>query len=192
MKHIGKLLQIVIFALALATFAIGYEIWSGQRRPVPLQLRSLGPTVTQLERIGELTTTRVHVTDVLFAEGEGYRGSWLIKGDALLACDMSKAKIVKIDADKRIATIRLPPLRVISARIDHSKTKTWSVEKTSWLPWNWGDQEIVHDTAMFHAQRLVETAAVSQQHLGSAKTQAELLIRQIYDYVEWKVEVQWE
>lgn len=192
MKHIGKLLSIVIFALAVTTFSIGYGVWLGKAQPVPPKLRSMGPTVTQLERIGELTTTRVHVTDILFAEGEGYRGSWLIKGDALLACDMSKAKITKVDADKHRATIRLPQLRVISARVDHRKTKTWSVEKTSWLPWNWGDQGIVRDTAMFHAQKLVEAAAGSEQHLGPARAQAELLIRQMYDFVEWKVDVEWE
>ena len=148
--------------------------------------------MTQLERIGELTTTRVHVTDVLSAEGEGYRGSWLIKGDALLSCDMSKAKIAKVQTEKRTATICLPQLRVISARVDLGKTKTWSVEKTTWLPWRWGDQGLVRDTAMFHAQKLVETAAGSERHLGPAKAQAELLIRQMYDFVEWKVDVEWE
>ena len=191
-KQTGKLLLIVIFALVLVTISIGYGLWLGKTQRVPPVVRSTGPTVTQLERIGELTTTRVHVTDVLSAEGEGYRGSWLIKGDALLSCDMSQAKIVNVNAEKRTATIRLPNLRVISARVDHDKTKTWSVEKTTWLPWRWGDQGLVRDTAMFHAQKLVEAAAGSERHLCPAKAQAELLIRQMYDFVEWKVDVEWE
>ena len=173
LKQIGKLILIVFFAVAVIGSSMGVGNWLGKGAPVPPTLPSMGPTVTQLERLGELTTTRVHVTDVLTAEGEGYRGSWLIKGDALLSCDMSKAKIMKLNPEKRTATIRLPPLRVISARVDHSKTKTWSVEKTSWLPWRWGDQGIVRDTAMFHAQKLVETAAGSERNRGPAKAQAE-------------------
>jgi len=191
-KQTGKLLLICFFSLACTTLSIWCGIWLAKTQPVPTVVRSIGPTVTQFERIGELTTTRVHVTDVLSAEGEGYRGSWLIKGDALLSCDMSQAKIVKVDVDKRKATIKLPPLRVISARVDHDKTKTWSVEKTTWLPWRWGDQGVMRDAAMFHAQKLVETAAGSERHLGPAKAQAELLIRQMYDFVEWKVAVEWE
>jgi hypothetical protein len=191
-KQTGKLILIVFFSLALTTLLTWYGIRLGKSQPLPPQVRSMGPTVTQLERIGELTTTRVHVTDVLTAEGEGYRGSWLIKGDALLSCDMTKVKIVKVHNDKRIATIRLPQPRVISARVDHDKTKTWSVEKTSWLPWRWGDQGIVRDTAMFHAQKLVVAAAGSERHLTPAKAQAELLIRQMYEFVEWKVDVEWE
>jgi len=192
MKQTSKLMLIVVCALAATAFSVAYGIRLGKGLPAPPMLKSIGPTVTQLERIGELTTTRVHVTDVLTAEGEGYRGSWLIKGDVLLSCDMSKAKIVNRNPEKRTATIRLPPIRAISARVDHSKTKTWSVEKTSWLPWNWGDQGIVRDTAMFHSQQLIEAAAGSERHLTPAKAQAELIVRQMYDFVDWKVDVEWD
>jgi hypothetical protein len=152
----------------------------------------MGPTVIQLEKLGELTTTRVHITDLLWAEGEGYRGSWLISGDALLSCDVSNAKIMNVNAETRTALILLPPLRVISARVNHDKTKTWSVEKTTWLPWNWGDQGVMRDAAMFHAQQLIESAAGSERNLGPARAQAELLIQQLYDFVKWKVDVEWE
>ena len=192
MKQAAKLLLIGVFALALTMGSIWYGTQLHKSQRVPPVVKSTGPTVTQLERIGELTTSRVHVTDVLSAEGEGYRGSWLIKGDALLSCDISKAKIVKVNNEKRTATVHLPPMRVISARVDHGKTKTWSVEKTSWLPWYWGDQGIVRDTAMIHAQKLVEAAAGSERNLAPARAQAELLIRQMYDFVEWKVIVEWE
>jgi hypothetical protein len=181
--------------LLLIVVSVGYGIWLGRGRaipPAPPTVRSMAPTVIQLERLGELTTTRVHVTDVLWAEGEGYRGSWLISGDALLSCDVSKPAITNVNLDQHTATIRLPSLRMISARVDHEKTKTWSVEKTSWLPWKWGDQGVLRDAAMVHAQKLIETAAGSERHLGPAKSQAELLIRQIYAFVEWKVDVEWE
>lgn len=129
---------------------------------------------------------------MLWAEGEGYRGSWLVSGDALLACDVSKARIDHIDVAKRTATIRLPPLQVISARVNHEKTKTWSVEKTTWLPWKWGDRDVLTNAAMIHAEKLIENAAGADQHLVSAKAQAELLIKQLYEFIDWTIEVQWE
>ena len=95
--------------------------------------------MSQLEKIGELATSRIHVTDILMADGEGFRGAWLIKGDALLTCDVSRAKILNLNPAARTATLRLPPLRVTSARVDHTKTKTWSVEKKTWLPWTGGN-----------------------------------------------------
>lgn len=152
----------------------------------------MAPTVTQLERIGELAATRVHVTDVLSAEGEGYRGSWLIKGDALLSLDVSKATIVRVNTATRTATMRLPQPRVVSARVDHDRTKIWSVEKTTWLPWKWGDQGVLRDAAMYHAQQLIESAAASERNLALARSQTELIIHRMYDLVDWKIDVDWE
>lgn len=156
------------------------------------QIRSLGPTISQLERISELVPIRIHVADVLIAQGEGYRGAWLIKGDAVLSCDVSRAKIVHIDSSARIATLRLPPLRVTSARVDHERTKTWNVQKTSWLPWSGGDQNALRDTAMYHAQRLIEETALSDRNLEPARNQTEILIQQMYEIVGWDVAIEWE
>ena len=182
----------LVVILGCAVVGLSFWIWLHFRSADPAYIRSITPTVTQLERIGELAATRVHVTDVLYAAGEGHKGSWLINGDALLSCDMSKAAIVDVDTEARTATIRMPPLRVIAARVNHDKTKTWSVEKTTWMPWKWGNQGVMRDAAMFHAQQLIETAAGSERHLVSAKAHAESLIRQMYDFVEWKVDVEWE
>jgi hypothetical protein len=185
----------LICVLLLMAISFGFGIWLVRNRTfAPTRANSMGPTVIQLEKLGELTTTRVHVTDVLSSSSVGYRGSWLISGDALLSCDVSKATLVDLNTEARTATIRMPPLRVITARVNHDKTKTWSVERTSWLPWQWGDQGqgIMRDAAMFHAQQLIETAAGAERHLSSAKAQAELLIQRMYQFIEWNVSVEWE
>lgn len=185
----------VILLILLGLCAV---LWLGievdQRRQIAdkNQIRSLGPTISQLERISELVPIRIHVADVLFAQGEGYKGSWLIKGDAVLSCDISRAKIVQIDSAARSATLRLPPLRVTSARVDHERTKTWNVEKTSWLPWSGGDQNALRDTAMYHAQRLIEEAALSDRNLEPARNQTVILIQQMYEIVGWNVTIEWE
>lgn len=189
-----KLTLIGFVVVLLIGLSVSYGIRLGRTRTPtpPPTVRSMTPTVTQLERLGELTTARIYITDVLWAEGEGYRGSWLISGDALLSCDLTKAEISDVDLEHRTATIKLPLPHVVSARVDHEKTKTWSVEKTTWLPWRWGDQGAVRDAAMFHAQQLIDAAASSERHLSPARTQAELLIRQVYEFVGWDVEVSWD
>ena len=188
LRFIGAAL--IFGLLLLAALGIGTHLGSLQR--IATQARSLGPTLSHLERIGELASARIHVTDILMADGEGFRGAWLIKGDALLACDVSRAKILNLNPAARTATLRLPPLRVTSARVDHTKTKTWSVEKKTWLPWAGGNQSVFRDAAMHHAQQLIETTASSSQHLEPSKAQAELLIGRMYELMDWKVTVDWE
>ncbi|MDB5348491.1 MAG: hypothetical protein JWP89_6868 [Schlesneria sp.] len=180
-------------ALLLSGAMLAGIFWHDQwnQRDLEKHSRALRPSIAQLERIGELATTRIHVTDILTAEGQGLRGVWLIGGDALLSCDLSQAKIVRVDNTKRTATIRLPPLHVISARIDHEKTRTWSVERNTWLPWKWGDQGAFRDAAMVHAQQLIAAAAGSERHLTPARAQAERLIGQLYDIIDWRVTVEW-
>ena len=99
---------------------------------------SSGPTIEHLESLSELVCLKVHVSDVLVGENDTHRGAWLIKGDALLAIDLGQARIVESDRVLRRAKIRLPLPRVVSARVDHERTKTWSIEKTSWIPWKGG------------------------------------------------------
>lgn len=191
--------RLLYYGLALgATVLLGLLVWwhfvlnRQASRPGSSLVRSIGPSIAQLERLGDLAPVRVQVMDVLVAEGEGYRGVWLIKGDALLACDVAQGRILRQDPVARTAVLRLPPLRVTSARVDHTKTKTWSVEKTSWLPWNAGNRGQFSDAAMFHAQQLIESAAAADSNLAAARTQAEVLVRQIYGLVDWQVSVEWE
>ena len=120
LRSIGAALLLGMLLIA----ALGIGVRLGSRRHMATQARSLGPTVSPLERLGELASSRIHVTDILMADGEGFRGAWLIKGDALLTCDVSRAKILNLNQTARTATLRLPPLRVTSARVDHTKTKT--------------------------------------------------------------------
>ena len=188
LRYIGAALLLGMLLLA----AIGIGTRLGSQQPIATQARSLGPTVSQLEKIGELASARIHVTDILMADGEGFRGAWLIKGDALLACDVSHAKILNLNSAARTATLRLPPLRVTSARVDHTKTKTWSVEKKTWLPWTGGNQSVFRDAAMHDAQQLIEATASSSQHLEPSKAQAELLIGRMSELMDWKVTVEWE
>jgi hypothetical protein len=76
-----------------------------QARSAPISVQSQGPTIQGLERLAHLVTSRVSIADVLVGEGEGCRGAWLIRGDALLGVDLSRAQILDNDEEARRATI---------------------------------------------------------------------------------------
>ena len=212
-----RLIALVVAGLLLCgvVFGIGYR--SGQPSvKTDTTIWSTGPTVTHIESLGQLVATKVYVSDVLTAEGEGYRGSWLIKGDGLISIDLTRAHaqhremvaqsqaqdglisidltrahVFQIDPKIRRAWIMLPQPKVLSARVDHERSKTWSVEKTSWLPWR-GDGDALRDQAMFHAQKLVEHAASSKDNMDHARGSAEKVLESVYRMVEWQVVIEWE
>ena len=159
--------------------------------PSPVQVHSQGPTVERLERLAQLVTMRVYVADVLTAESQGYRGAWLIRGDALIGVDLSRAQITEKDKQTRQATVLLPPPRVLLSRVDHDRTKTWEVRRTAWVPWH-GDQDALRDGVMFHAQRLVADASASAENHSRAKATADAVIRGFYEEVGWHVRVLWD
>lgn len=170
--------------------AFGVLRWGVLARPSEVVVTSSGPTITQIESLGLLTVTRVHVADVLVAEGHSYRGSWLVKGDALLAVDCRKAKLVTRDESRKSAAIRLPPPQVLQPRVNHERTQTWSVEKSTWIPFT-GDPDRLRDGAMRHAQQLVETAARRPEMQEVARENAELIFKNMYRMIGWSVRVEW-
>lgn len=151
---------------------------------------SQGPTVDRLQRLSHLVTTKVLISDVLVAEGEGHAGSWLVKGDGLLGVDLRRAKIVAKDDVTHRATIRLPLPELLQSRVDHERTRCWQVRKTAWLPWS-GDGDKLRDQVMLEAQKLVATAAQSQEFVSQSKLSAEAIIAAFYAEVGWHVAVEW-
>lgn len=184
-------LILILLLGATAGISAFIAVRYGAPAPAPVYV-STGPTIIQLQGLSELTTTRIHIVDVLTGEGETHRGSWIICGDALVGCDLSKCQIIAKDDVKRIATIRLPFPRVISSQVDHEKTKTWNIDTKTWIPWKWDEQSDLQDGAMHHAQKLIEFAAADAKYADSSKAQAEVVIRNMYDLVGWQVSVEWE
>ena len=159
--------------------------------PAPTVVHSQGPTVERLERLSHLVTTRVNVVDVLIGEGEGCRGAWLVKGDALIAIYLGRAQITEKNEATKQALIVLPLPEVLQPRVDHERTKTWEVRRMVWLPWN-ADQDRLRDEVMLQAQQLVAHAAGSNENLQQARTAAATIVTAVYEEVGWTVRVIWE
>jgi len=155
-----------------------------------VQVQHQGPTIERLEQLSHLTTSRAHVADVLVGEGDGHRGAWLIRGDALIGVDLGRACISDKDAVARRAMIRLPKPEVLQARVDHERTRTWEVRRTTWVPWS-GDQDRLRDEVMREAQRLVAHAAASGDNISRTEQAVEAVIQAFYQEVGWRVRVVW-
>jgi hypothetical protein len=159
--------------------------------PALVVVHSQGPTVERLERLSQLVTTRVYVADVLVGEGEGCRGAWLIKGDALVGVNLGGARIEERDEATKQALILLPSPEVLQPRVDHQRSRTWEVRRMAWLPWN-ADEDRLRDEVMLQSQQLVAHAAGSDENLQQAKTAAATVIKTFYEEVGWQVRVTWE
>ena len=159
--------------------------------PATVVVHSQGPTIQKLERLSTLVSLRVEIADILVATGQGCRGSWLITGDALLAVNLSQAKITDKQDDAKQATIILPQPEVFQPRVDHSRTRTWSVERVAWLPWN-ADQDALRDAVYAEAQKLIAHTAASAENIQAAKLTAETVLKALYAEVGWTLAVKWD
>jgi uncharacterized protein DUF4230 len=169
--------------------------WDFGLHDTPPAVRSVGPTMVQLERFQYLVSTRVHVADVLVGESRWLEGSWIIQGDALLAVDMAKAEIKDRNEQARTAVVVLPQPAVLSARVNHERTQQWEIKSRSWIPLTslvLGDRTAMEKQAMLHAQQLVERAAGSDDNKATARQGVEGMLTEFYRAVGWHISVQWK
>jgi hypothetical protein len=189
------LLALTALAILVAQAVALIRGWDPGVRETPPTFRSPGPTVVQLERLQQLVSTRVQVTDILVGESRWLEGSWIVQGDALLAVDMSKAEIKDKDEKARTATIILPQPAVLSARVNHERTQQWDIKSRSWVPLAGailGDRQALEKQAMLEAQRLVERAAGTDENKAAARQGVESMLSEFYRGVGWQVSVRWK
>ena len=184
------LLVILVIAGFSAIFVLPRPLSIATSAPTVV-VYSQGPTVERLQSLSHLVTTRVYIVDVLIGEGEGCRGAWLIKGDALVAVNLGRAQITEKNEATKQALIMLPPPEVLQPRVDHERTKTWEVRRMVWLPWN-ADADRLRDEVMRQAQQLVAHAAGSDENLQQAKMSAATIVRAFYEEVGWQVRITWK
>jgi rRNA maturation endonuclease Nob1 len=151
------------------------------------------PTVEQVKSIAELGVTRIHVADIIEGEGYGFKGSWLVRGDATLTVNLDTAKISEVDESKKRATLLLEEPRVQTARVDMNRTRTWDVQRSSWTTiFTGGDQKRLTDTALAGAQLALEREASREHYINQAKVQGQSIVANMYRMVGWDVEVRWK
>ncbi len=152
----------------------------------------MAPTVEEIESLSELVTNRVYVADILKGSNKDYEGIWAINGDALITIDLSQANISDKDEKTKTATITLPLPKVVSARVDHERTKSGGIKGVRFaLLRNPKNRAKIVDDAMQEAQAVVKKAASRPEIIENAKKQAKLNIQILYLKVGWDVSVKW-
>jgi hypothetical protein len=84
---------------------------------------------------------------------------------------------------------------VISARVDHEKSRQWDVKSRSWIPLVGallGDRPAMEQQAMLEAQRLIERAASSGDLRETACRGVQGILGEFYRGVDWTVSVRWK
>jgi len=192
MKLISLFVVLILGSFVAGAYVLWWRLPSHNAQPTAWQ--SSGPTAESVRRIAELLTLQVSVSDVLTGEGYGYRGVWIIKGDAYFGIDLDKIDVPKDlrDDSHRTATIALPRPRLKYSRLNHDITKTWQVSRDAWWRWPSAEHENqLRDEAMREGQRLIEFAANKAEHAREAQSQTAEVIETIYQHVGWTVEIRW-
>src|SRR5262245_7784609 len=105
---VGSIVGSALVLVGTAAYRSG-GTWQALRSTAPIVVATQGPTITALQGLEELATVRIHIADVLTANDGTYSGAWLIKGDALIAVDLSQARFDddSIDFDHKCAVLVL-------------------------------------------------------------------------------------
>jgi hypothetical protein len=183
--------MLMVFAGLVA--AVDYAVRSGMRdRAAESVFTNTQPIVTELEKLAMLATLKVSVADILEDGHEDrfrrVKGAWLIKGDALICVDMAQAAFA-VDVTNRHVAITLPQPSVTQARVDHTRTKTYNVER-GWLTTaRWESK--VRDDAMLRAQGLVDCTAAASENINLAKERAAILLTAVCNLAGFSVDIAW-
>ena len=185
----------LILKLALIVLVVLAAWWIyTARQPAQPKIVSLGPTVEEVQKLSELVTLRIYISDVLVGCDEQWNGNveaaFLIKGDALISVDLAQMQVSK-DQEKKTAVLTLPKPRILSARVDHERSKMWDI-KRGWLVIGDERAKNVYQSGFLHAQRMVEQVAGQDEWIDKARLQAEALLKGFYSALGWTVEVEWK
>jgi hypothetical protein len=165
----------------------------------PERTRESGlPTREQIQALAELVTLRVEVADVQEMRMAGYTGAMravlLVRGDFLLAVDLARARIERVDEARRSAVLVLHQPAVRSPRVDLQRTTLFEVTHEGlWLlvPGDAGRTELLN-LAYAQAQRCLVTAAADPALQQRCREQTRQVVQTFCRGQGWEVEIQWE
>jgi hypothetical protein len=152
-------------------------------------------TIDQVRSLKLLTVLSFDVTSDMEAEHAERKGLWLARGSADYVVDFSKAQVLRSDESTRTVALRLPRPTVRNAKLDSTRTKLLTYEKTGWGFWTMGamgSKDEFEQQSRVMLQKRIELAANEAALLESAKGSAVQLMGSLYAPVNWTVKVEWE
>jgi len=110
---------------------------------------------------------------------------------AKAGCDLEIWKPLLLWHTKKTAVLTLPKPRVLSARVDHERSRMWDI-KRGWLVLGDERAKYVYQSGFLHAQRLVEQVAGQDEWIDKARQQTEAILKGFYAALGWTVEINWK
>lgn len=179
----------VLLVFVLVVVAVSAAFLAG--RSSKEDVVSSSPTIEKIQKLGDLVVLRVSIADVVEEAEYEYKGAWVVRGEAEVAVDLQSAQLESANEKTKRLVVLLPQPRVTQARIDHKKSRTFKVTKTTWVPIV-GDRDKLTDLGWRKGQAAIEKAASGEEILDQARDQTELVLTNMYGMVGWKVEVDWQ
>lgn len=172
------------------------------------------PPVISLEKMGQLVSLRVNVADVVeFTEHRTFDIPWslwevryagtrvllIVKGDCLVATDLTRARYERIEPTKRTVVIALPRPSVLQARVNHAPpeqggSRIYAISNEgieAIIPGDASRTQAI-DGAMRLAQRRVEAGGRKPEVTRVAMENAELMLKGALGALGWTASFRWE
>lgn len=166
-------------------------IWKWRSTMVSSGLLPLPPSISQIQALSELTTTRVQISDFIFGENNHYAGKWALYGEVLLGVDLSSVEYLDVNHELRKLTLRLPHPHVIATKIDHERSQELSMSKKGWYGPFRSSPQILRDEVWRQADRKLMRLAAEPGYHERAKVQAERVLTEFCENLGWKVAFAW-
>ncbi|MEZ6190030.1 MAG: DUF4230 domain-containing protein [Phycisphaerales bacterium] len=192
-----KLLLSVLALIVLAGGLLGLNPGGRRDHLVSPISRPEQVLLSRITELAELVTLRVPVSTVITTELSGYTGSIscvvVVHGEVELGVDLEQARFEDVDPEARTAPLVLPPPTVHAARLNHERTRVYSLDRHGlwWLYISDEPGRRVVNRGMQQAQAVVEAAGQDAILLNQAREQAERILREAFKTIGWDPQLEW-
>ena len=156
------------------------------------------PTIQSIREAGDLIVLRVPVTDLREVSVDGYLGGQtvllLIHGVVEIGVDLRAARYTRLDSGSCTAELELSQPRVITAYIDHERSRVHAITRHGAWVLALGDAATrrLLDEGLRGAQRDLFMFTPDDELLGRARLTCHRLLEGQFDAVGWRLIIKWE
>ena len=189
-----NLMLVLMAGISLLSLAIlTLHLLRPAKSPPPPPGPSL--TIERIQSLSTLVTTRLTVHSELSLSVHGYLGDltvrWSGPGSVLLGSDLSKARVIDRDDDRRTAVVLLPDPAILERTLDLKEGRLTSRFNGIWQAAPSEDllgsmQQIV----LARAQAALAQAASGDQCF-TARQRTEEAVHRLADSIQWTLAIRW-
>ncbi len=179
---VAAFLVAIVLLVPLGMLVAGIQL----RHPPPLPPL---PPLAIIRAKHDLVTSEVHLSTFLEGGNNHWDTKYLLHGEAHLGVDLSLVRYADIDTVKRQATLVLPHPHRISSKVDHDRSEEMVMKARVWWPC---DPQLVRAEVWKAADKKIERLSQDEVYMEQAKRQAEHVLRQLFEGIQWHVRFQWE